>query len=61
MMEFAICEGCFKRTLSPQLSLEGDKTLCPECAKAERDYWDKYYSDQQALEELYRKAESDPQ
>jgi hypothetical protein len=34
-MEFAICERCFMPTLSPKLSLDGKKTLCPDCAELE--------------------------
>ena len=58
-MEFAVCEGCWKRTLDPRLSLEGDKTLCPNCASAEKERWQKHYADQEALEALHRQVESE--
>jgi hypothetical protein len=60
-MEFAICEGCWKRTLDPKLSIEGDKTLCPECAEAEKCYWETYYHNQKMNEELMRRADESEQ
>lgn len=49
-MEYAICQRCWKHTLSPRFLLDGNYTVCPEC-------YEEHMKELKELDELYADVE----